>query len=50
MLSGAQHIETFVKTLLGVWEEGDFDSVLAELQQNDDRCSIDGATKKVPDA
>jgi protein disulfide-isomerase len=25
---GAQHIETFVKTLEKVWEEGDFDSKL----------------------
>jgi protein disulfide-isomerase len=24
-VSGAQHIETFVKTLEKVWEEGDFD-------------------------
>jgi protein disulfide-isomerase len=27
-VSGAQHIETFVKTLEKVWEEGDFDSKL----------------------
>jgi protein disulfide-isomerase len=42
-VSGAQHIETFVKTLEKVWEEGDFDSKITVLNSaNDDSCGIDG--------
>jgi protein disulfide-isomerase len=46
-VSGAQHIETFVKTLEKVWEEGDFESKITVLNSaNDDSCGIDGATKR----
>jgi protein disulfide-isomerase len=38
-VSGAQHIETFVKTLEKVWEEGDFESKITVLNSaNDDSC------------
>jgi protein disulfide-isomerase len=42
-VSGAQHIETFVKTLEKVWEEGDFDSKITVLNSNNENsCDIDG--------
>lgn len=42
-VSGAQHVETFVKTLEKVWEEGDFDSKVTLLETNDgNSCGIDG--------
>ena len=42
-VSGAQHVETFVKTLEKVWEEGKFDSKLTVLNTTDgDSCGIDG--------
>jgi protein disulfide-isomerase len=43
-VSGAQHIETFVKTLK--WEEGDFEPKTVLNSANDDSCGIDGATKR----
>ncbi|MFV8368616.1 DsbA family oxidoreductase [Flavobacterium sp. LB2R40] len=42
-ISGAQHVETFVKTLEKAWEEGKFDSKVTVLNATDgDSCSIDG--------
>jgi predicted DsbA family dithiol-disulfide isomerase len=42
-VSGAQHEETFVKTLEKVWEEGKFDSKVTALNTSDgDSCGIDG--------
>lgn len=42
-VSGAQHVETFVKTLEKVWEEGDFGPQLTILNANEgDSCGIDG--------
>ena len=42
-ISGAQHVETFVKTLEKVWEEGKFDSKVTLLNATDgDSCGIDG--------
>lgn len=43
-VSGAQHVETFVKTLEKVWEEGDFGPKLTLLKTEDDgdSCGIDG--------
>jgi protein disulfide-isomerase len=42
-VSGAQHVETFVKTLEKVWEEGDFDSKITVLNSNNENsCDIDG--------
>ena len=42
-ISGAQHVETFVKTLEKVWEEGQFDSKITILNATSaDSCGIDG--------
>ena len=42
-VSGAQHVETFVKTLEKAWEEGQFDSKITLLNTTDgDSCGIDG--------
>ena len=42
-VSGAQHVETFVKTLEKVWEEGKFGSKVTVLNTTDgDSCGIDG--------
>lgn len=42
-VSGAQHVETFVKTLEKVWEEGNFVSKPTLLNTTDgDSCGIDG--------
>jgi protein disulfide-isomerase len=42
-VSGAQHVETFVKTLEKVWEEGQFDSKITILSSTTgDSCGIDG--------
>ncbi|MEO8252958.1 MAG: DsbA family oxidoreductase [Flavobacterium sp.] len=42
-VSGAQHQETFVKTLEKVWEEGQFESKITILNTPDaDSCGIDG--------
>lgn len=42
-VSGAQHVETFVKTLDKVWEEGNFASKLTMLNsETGDNCGIDG--------
>lgn len=42
-VSGAQHVETFVKTLEKVWEEGSFGPQLTILNANEgDSCGIDG--------
>ncbi|WPR72370.1 DsbA family oxidoreductase [Flavobacterium sp. NG2] len=42
-VSGAQHVETFVKTLEKVWEEGDFGPKLTLLNTEEgDSCGIDG--------
>ncbi|MFV8268822.1 DsbA family oxidoreductase [Flavobacterium sp. GT2N3] len=42
-VSGAQHVETFVKTLEKVWEEGKFDSKVTLLNGTDSgSCGIDG--------
>ncbi|MGZ9677412.1 DsbA family oxidoreductase [Flavobacterium sp. GNP001] len=42
-VSGAQHVETFLKTLEKVWEEGKFDSKVTLLNTTDgDSCGIDG--------
>ncbi|MGA9637231.1 DsbA family oxidoreductase [Flavobacterium sp.] len=42
-VSGAQHVDTFVKTLEKVWEEGDFKSQLTLLNADEgDSCGIDG--------
>ena len=42
-VSGAQHVETFVKTLEKVWEEGKFDSKVTVLNTTDGgSCGIDG--------
>ena len=42
-VSGAQHEETFVKTLEKVWEEGDFGPKLTLLNTEEgDSCGIDG--------
>jgi predicted DsbA family dithiol-disulfide isomerase len=42
-VSGAQHVETFVKTLEKVWEEGKFETKPTLLNTNDaDSCGIDG--------
>jgi predicted DsbA family dithiol-disulfide isomerase len=42
-VSGAQHVETFVKTLEKVWEEGKFDLKVTVLNTTDgDSCGIDG--------
>jgi protein disulfide-isomerase len=42
-VSGAQHVETFVKTLEKVWEEGDFKSKVTMIETNDgNSCGIDG--------
>lgn len=42
-VSGAQHVETFVKTLEKVWEEGNFESKITILNsENTDACGIDG--------
>jgi protein disulfide-isomerase len=42
-ISGAQHAETFVKTLEKVWEEGQFESKITILNSPDNTsCGIDG--------
>ncbi|WP_418264621.1 DsbA family oxidoreductase [Flavobacterium faecale] len=42
-ISGAQHVETFVKTLEKVWEEGDFSPQLTLLNNEEgDSCGIEG--------
>ena len=42
-ISGAQHAETFVKTLEKVWEEGQFEPKITILNSPDaDSCGIDG--------
>jgi predicted DsbA family dithiol-disulfide isomerase len=42
-VSGAQHVETFVKKLEKVWEEGKFDSKVTVLNTTDgDGCGVDG--------
>lgn len=42
-ISGAQHEETFIKTLEKVWEEGQFESKITILNTPDaDSCGIDG--------
>ena len=42
-VSGAQHVETFVKTLEKVWEEGDFKPTVTLLETNDgSSCGING--------
>lgn len=42
-ISGAQHEETFVKTLEKVWQEGNFDTKITILNsQNNTSCGIDG--------
>jgi len=42
-ISGAQHVETFVKTLEKVWEEGDYNSKITILNSStDNSCDIDG--------
>lgn len=42
-VSGAQHVETFVKTLEKVWEEGDFAPKLTLINtQEGDSCGIEG--------
>lgn len=42
-ISGAQHEETFVKTLEKVWDEGQFDTKITILNdENTDSCGIDG--------
>ena len=42
-VSGAQHVETFVKMLEKVWEEGKFNSKVTVLNTTDgDSCGIDG--------
>ena len=42
-VSGAQHVETFVKTLEKVWEEGSFGPQLTVLNANEgDSCGVDG--------
>ena len=42
-VSGAQHVETFVKTLEKVWEEGNFISKPTLLNPTDgDSCGVDG--------
>ena len=42
-VSGAQHVETFVKTLEKVWEEGSFGPQLTILNVNEgDSCGVDG--------
>lgn len=42
-VSGAQHVETFAKTLDKVWEEGDFDSYIQILDgDSGDSCGVDG--------
>lgn len=42
-ISGAQHEETFIKTLEKVWEEGQFESKITILNSEDtNSCGIDG--------
>ncbi|HTG65436.1 MAG TPA: DsbA family oxidoreductase [Flavobacterium sp.] len=42
-ISGAQHVETFVKTLEKVWEEGKFESKISILNATlENSCGIDG--------
>ncbi len=42
-VSGAQHVETFVKTLEKVWKKGDFGPKLTVLNADEgDSCGIDG--------
>lgn len=42
-VSGAQHVETFVKTLEKVWNEGQFDSKITLLNTTEgENCGIDG--------
>ena len=42
-VSGAQHAETFVKTLEKVWDEGQFDSKITVLNTTEgENCGIDG--------
>ena len=42
-ISGAQHVETFVKTLEKVWEEGQFESKITILNPtSENSCGIDG--------
>tara|TARA_R110000868_G_scaffold2048_1_gene16003 strand:- start:446 stop:1162 length:717 start_codon:yes stop_codon:yes gene_type:complete len=42
-VSGAQHVETFVKTLEKVWDEGQFDSKITILNTTEgENCGIDG--------
>jgi protein disulfide-isomerase len=41
-VSGAQHVETFVKTLEKVWEEGDFKSKVMIETNDGNSCGIDG--------
>lgn len=42
-ISGAQHVETFVKTLEKIWEEGQFESKITILNATSaDSCGIDG--------
>lgn len=42
-ISGAQHVETFVKTLDKVWAEGDFTPKMIMLNSDDaDSCGIEG--------
>jgi protein disulfide-isomerase len=42
-ISGAQHVETFVKTLEKVWDEGDYKPQVTLIETNDgSSCGIDG--------
>lgn len=42
-VSGAQHVETFVKTLEKVWDEGQFDSKITLINTSEgENCGIDG--------
>ena len=42
-ISGAQHVDTFIKTLEKVWEEGQYDATISLVQTNNgDSCGVDG--------
>ena len=42
-ISGAQHVDTFIKNLEKVWKEGQYDATISLVQTNNgDSCGVDG--------
>ena len=45
-ISGAQHEETFLKTLQKVWDEGSFDAKVTVLNTNESNsCGVEGCNE-----